>query len=479
MIRNLNLPLRVLLGYFMVLGLAAFFILRIFVNEVRPGVRETIEETMVDAANILAVMAADDMKSGHIADGKFAQHIEEYRHREIKAPVWHFTKQTLDFRVLVTDAKGIVQLDTEHLAVGLDHSRWNDVYKTLLGEYGARSTRIDPNDDRSAVFHVAAPITDQGRIIGVLTVAKPIASVEPIIARSEHAIVREGAWLLAGSAIIGLGITFWLTGSIGRLRTYARDVAAGKRVPPPVGGGKQLSELALAMDAMRAELDGKQYVEHYVQALTHELKSPLAALRGAGEILAEPNLPEAERARFAAHVLEQGTRMQASIERMLALSQLEARQSLEHAENVQLDALLHEVIDTRKGRTDATSLHFATEMAACNLRGDRDRLALALGNLLDNALDHAPADSTIDIRLAQNAGRIELTIHNCCEPIPDYALPRLCERFYGLRRPDGSKGSGLGLAIVQEIASLHGGSVALENVDAGVKATLVLRTTAR
>ncbi|GAB4061258.1 two-component system sensor histidine kinase CreC [Uliginosibacterium sediminicola] len=476
MIRNINLPLRVLLGYFMVLGLAAFFVLRIFVNEVRPGVRETIEETMIDSANLLAVMAADDMKSGHIADGKFAQYVEEYRRRKIHAPVWHFNKDTLDFRVLVTDARGIVQLDTEHLAVGLDHSRWNDVYKTLLGEYGARSTRSDPDDDRSAVFHVAAPIMDKQRIIGVLTVAKPIASVEPIIARSEQAIVREGAWLLAGSAIIGLCITFWLTSSIGRLRTYARDVAAGKRVTPPTGGGKQLSELALAMDAMRAELDGKQYIERYVQALTHELKSPLAALRGAGEILTEANLPEADRARFAAHVLEQGARMQASIERMLALSQLEARRSLDHAESLQLDELVSEIVDTRRSRAEVTKLLFVLDLQTCRLRGERDRLMLAIGNLIDNALDHATPGSSIRIRLCDGHDGVTLCVHNTGQAIPDYALPRLCERFYGLRRPDGSKGSGLGLAIVQEVATLHGGKTSLANEsDGGVSATLYLK----
>lgn len=83
----MNLPLRVLLGYFLVVGLAALFVLRIFVGEVRPSVRETIEETMVDAANILAVMAVDDLRGGHIADGRFAQQVAEYRARGVDAPI--------------------------------------------------------------------------------------------------------------------------------------------------------------------------------------------------------------------------------------------------------------------------------------------------------------------------------------------------------------------------------------------------------
>ncbi|MDQ8020662.1 MAG: two-component system sensor histidine kinase CreC [Moraxellaceae bacterium] len=472
----MNLPLRILLGYFLVVGLAAFFVLRIFVNEVRPSVRETIEETMVDAANLLAVMATDELKAGRIKDGNFARQLDAYRKREIDAPIWHFRKQSLDFRVLVTDDNGIVLLDSDHTAEGLDHSRWNDVYKTLLGEYGARSTRLDEADDKSNVFHVAAPILDGTRIIGVLTVAKPVATVEPIIERSEQTILRHGVVLMGGAALIGLGVTLWLTASIRRLRAYARDVAAGKRITPPTGGGRELSELANAMDAMRSELDGKQYVEHYVQALTHELKSPLAALRGAGEILAEPGLADADRARFATHVLEQGARMQATIERMLALSQLEARQGLEHAETLDFGALVADAIASRQGRADAASLRFQhAPLPAMPLRGERDRLMLAVGNLLDNALDHAEASSAIEVALAEVPEQAVLRIRNRGAAIPDYALPRLFERFYGLPRPDGSKGSGLGLAIVQEIASLHGGSVALANdPQGGVTAELRL-----
>ncbi|MEN9493278.1 MAG: two-component system sensor histidine kinase CreC, partial [Pseudomonadota bacterium] len=269
----MNLPLRVLLGYFLIVGLAAFFVLRIFVAEVRPSVKQAIEESMVDTANILAEMATDDLLAGTIANGRFAQRVAAYHTRAVDARIFHFHKTSLDYRVIVTDAKGIVRYDSEHRAEGMDYSNWQDIRRTLRGEYGARSTHIQINDKDSSVFYVAAPVRDGERIIGVLSVAKPESTLLPIIHHSENTIVRHGAWLLGGSALIGLAVTLWLTGSIRRLRNYARKVAAGEVAEPPTGGGQEISDLARAMEAMREKLEGKQYVERTVQALTHELKS--------------------------------------------------------------------------------------------------------------------------------------------------------------------------------------------------------------
>ena len=70
-------------------------------------------------------------------------------------------------------------LDSSGVAVGQDYSRWNDVYLTLRGEYGARSSRSDPDDANSSVMHVGAPIRDNGKLIGVVTVAKPNSSLQP------------------------------------------------------------------------------------------------------------------------------------------------------------------------------------------------------------------------------------------------------------------------------------------------------------
>jgi two-component system sensor histidine kinase CreC len=471
----MNLPLRVLLGYFLIVGLAAFFVLRIFVAEVRPSVKQAIEESMVDTANILAEMATDDLLAGTIANGRFAQRVAAYHTRVVDARIFHFHKTSLDYRVIVTDAKGIVRYDSEHRAEGMDYSNWQDIRRTLRGEYGARSTHIQINDKDSSVFYVAAPVRDGERIIGVLSVAKPESTLLPIIRHSENTIVRHGAWLLGGSALIGLAVTLWLTGSIRRLRNYARKIAAGEAAEPPTGGGQEISDLARAMEAMREKLEGKQYVERTVQALTHELKSPLAALRGAGEILAEPDLPEAERLRFARHVQSQSERLSECVARMLALSRLESTPRQDARMPCVLAQIVADLLAARQARADAKGIHFNYIDAsdALLIHGEGENLGLALGNLLDNALDHAPAGSMIDVRIKRATTGLIVSVRDHGAGIPDYALPHLCERFYSLPRPDGSKGSGLGLAIVQEVARRHGGHFSLGNhPDGGALASL-------
>ena len=165
----MRLGLRLFLGFFLIVGLAAFFVMRVFVNEVKPGVRQAMESTLVDAANVLAVMAADDMKAGRIANGDFVRTLGEAQKRALRATVWHFPKRRIDYRITITDARGIVVYDSEGKDLGRDNSRWNDVYKTLRGEYGARSSPEVPGDDTRTVMHVAAPIRDGDQLIGVLT----------------------------------------------------------------------------------------------------------------------------------------------------------------------------------------------------------------------------------------------------------------------------------------------------------------------
>src|SRR5512140_2099808 len=286
---------RLLLGYFLIVALAAWFVLNVFTQEVKPGVRQAMEETLVDTSQILAELAAADMKSGKLNNGQFAEAVGRYQEREPLATIWGFRKHEVDLSVYITDAKGIVIYDSEGEAQGRDYSSWNDVYLTLHGNYGVRSTKENPGDEQSSVMYVAAPVMDGKKLIGVLTASKAASSVQPFIDRSRSRIQRAGVWLMGGALIIGVLFTWWLSRSVGMLRRYAREVSLGAKTQLPDMGRGELAELGKALAEMREKLDGREYVENYVHHLAHEMKSPLTALIGSAELLDE-NPPEKERA---------------------------------------------------------------------------------------------------------------------------------------------------------------------------------------
>ena len=468
----MKIGLRIFLGYFLIVGLAGWFVMRVFVDEVKPGVRQAMEDTLADTANALAEQAAPDLRDGHIADGRFAAAVDRLSYRELNARIWNFSKRHIDYRIYVTDARGIVVYDSAHRDLGRDFSRWNDVYLTLRGRYGARSTRSDANDDTSSVMHVAAPVRDGKRIIGVLTVAKPNARIQPFIDSSRQEILRQG-WLLLGlSFLVGVAVTLWLSRSLATLGRYAKAVTSGERAPPPDLGRNEIGDLGRALATMRDKLDGKQYVEQYVQTLAHEMKSPLAAIRAATEVL-EGAPPEAERERFLAHVSAQTARLSAMIDKVLALAAVEYRQSLDRLENVDLAAVLARAVQDLDPRVQQRQLRVlvdapeTTAMPSMSLRGNAFLLGQAVGNLLENALEFSPPGSVIEAQLQREGERLRLCISDRGPGVPDFALARVFERFYSLPRPDGARSSGIGLSFVREVAALHGGEVRLGNREGG------------
>lgn len=469
----MKISLQIALGYFLIVGLAAWFVLNVFSQEVKPGVREAMEDTLVDTANLLAEQAARDFKAGKIKDGVLAQSLRTYKARPVDAAIRGINKRTLEYRVYITDARGIVLYSTEPEQIGQDFSNWRDVYLTLHGQYGARTSRDDPKDEQSSVMHVAAPILDGNRLVGVLTVAKPNATMQPFIARSEALIRRNGFLLLSFAALIGIFFTWRLTRAIGRLRSYAQTIAQGGKAPVPTSSAIELADLGRAIDTMREKLEGKHYVERYVHTLTHELKSPLAAIGGAAELLQENSMPEADRQRFLANIREQTERLTEIADKVLKLAQLEQMQQLEQSAPVDLNALLQQTAASFQPRLHAMGLTIeARTPGPVTLNGDAFLLRQAMENLLDNAVQFSPRGGVIEISLTQADHLIRLEVRDHGPGVPDYALGQVFERFFSLPRPaNGKKSTGLGLSMVREVAILHGGAAGLDNhPDGGARA---------
>ncbi|MDH4561105.1 two-component system sensor histidine kinase CreC [Pseudomonas sp. BN411] len=469
------LGIRLFLVYFLFVGLSGWFVLSTVMDEIRPGVRQSTEETLVDTANLLAELLRDDVRAGTLDQGRLPEVLRAYGQRQPGADIWGVRKTQVNHRIYVTDANGVVLLDSSGAAVGQDYSRWNDVYLTLHGQYGARSTREAPDDPDSSVMYVAAPIRDGERIIGVVSVSKPNASLQPYIERSQTRLAWLGAGLIGLGLLVGGLLSWWLSHSLRRLRDYAQAVSEGQRAELPGMSGGELRQLAAAVERMRTQLEGKAYVERYVHTLTHELKSPLAAIRGAAELL-EGEMPVEQRQRFVANIGNEGARLQQLIERLLNLAQVEQRQGLEERVPVPVHELAGELLQAQAARIESADLKVENRIAPglCAL-GERFLLSQALANLLDNALDFTPPGGQLRLDAERHGEWLELRVFNQGETIPEFALPRLTERFYSLPRPaTGRKSTGLGLNFVQEVAGLHGGELRVANREGGVEACLRL-----
>ncbi|SDV10865.1 two-component system sensor histidine kinase CreC [Pseudomonas mucidolens] len=473
----MRLGLRIFLVYALFIGLTGYFVLSTVMKEIRPGVRQSTEETLVDTANLLAEVLRDDVKNGTLGQSHWPSVLKSYGDRRPGATIWGLAKNQVNHRIYVTDAKGIVLLDSSAEALGQDYSKWNDVYLTLRGEYGARSTRSNAEDPASSVMHVGAPIRDNGQIIGVVTVAKPNSSLQPYVDRTERRLLWYGAGLVALGLLLGALLSWWLSVALRRLTSYAQAVSEGRRAELPHYRGGELEQLSTAVEHMRTQLEGKAYVERYVHTLTHELKSPLAAIRGAAELL-QGQMTPVQQQRFVGNIASESARLQQLIERLLNLAQVEQRQGLEQQAPVPLAALVDEVIKAQCARIEQAGLHIERLIDAdVTLFGEPFLLRQALGNLLENALDFTPPGGTLRFSAAVQRNAVQVSLFNQAEAIPEYALPRLTERFYSLPRPgNGRKSTGLGLNFVEEVMKLHGGSLQIGNVPGGVQVVLHLHT---
>lgn len=458
-------------------------------ENIRPQFLRIMEDGMVEHAYTLARIVERDIPKGKGPEGfqhsDLARVIERLRHGVLRARIYEWEKKRLDTRVYLTDTKGIIRYDsTLPSEIGKDYSRWNDVHRALRGQYGARSSSdfVDEQGRRVDAMFVAFPLIRDGRIFGALTVCRSKSSLVGWARRAQTKVFRG---VLIGGVIVFLS-TWLLTQAmlfpIFRLTQYARDIAQGRRVSPPPVGRDEIGELTQAFVEMKNALIERQDLERFVTQLTHELKSPISAVQGAAELLEDEEMPAETRRHFLNNISDQARRLNDIVQRLLDLVSLEQREYLEKDESIDLSLLLNEVCERFLPQAQKRNVTLQSEIKKDTplIQGDRFLIAQALANLVQNALHFTPAHGTIQITAEHTHGeQVSLHVLDTGPGIPDYALPRVMDRFYSLEHPDtGKKGTGLGLPFVRQVSFLHGGDFSLTNrAEGGAHATLWLQLT--
>ncbi len=438
---------------------------------------QATEEVMVDTAHVMAGMIESELKEDNKPDAQMLRSaFSNAQAHTLKATIHKHTKTSIGLNAYLTDSEGIVLFDSDNgRREGQDLSRHNDVFRTLNGKYGARSSREDESEPNSSILYVAAPVKSGDKIVAVITVYKPQADVLKFITDRRRDILTATVFIGGGVILLTGAVFIWLFQPVGRLTSYAHSISRGERLPmPSLGRGKEVNTLGKALHDMRETLEGRRYVENYVSTLTHELKSPLAAIKGAAELL-EEDLPAEKRQRFLANIRRETARSEILVRDLLRLAELERQPHLEHKRPINLTNLCHEIADEVGPRLADKNLTLKCEAHEdINITGDAMVLRLALINLLDNAIGFSPDGEPVFLKLKKIDGHAEVTITDSGPGLPDYAEQRAFEHFYSLPRPGSDlKGTGLGLPLVREAVKLHDGEVTLRNhPDGGCVATI-------
>lgn len=313
---------------------------------------------------------------------------------------------------------------------------------------------------------VSAEITKEGTRLGRVELSRPLRTINSFI-WSERRKLAIGALVIAAvMVILGWWLAHKLTSSLAKLANYARAVRDGEQVTPPHSRAVEINALRDAIEGMRRTLEGRDFVNHYTQNLTHELKSPISAIRGAAELLDEPEMPAKDRERFLANIRAEADRLQQIVERVMTLASLESQSASATMTDVSIRDVLTEIRVALQVDMEAKSVRLIEDINASAelVRGDRFLVYHALLNLVLNALEFSPEHGLIEISARGEIGVVRIEVGDGGPGFPAFAIDKAFDRFFSLPRPEtGRKSTGLGLSFTREIARLHGGEVGVRN----------------
>ena len=227
------------------------------------------------------------------------------------------------------------------------------------------------------------------------------------------------------------------------------------------------------------EIRRNEQHDAFINAVTHELKTPVASIRLYAETLRSRTVDEAKRAEFYRIILDDSDRLLRSIEQILRTGRLGSSSPKPHFAPIDLDEIVGECV------ARARAIHTVTPEALRHERGselsihaDREEVQAAVSNLIDNALKYSGDNLPVEVSVSRNGGKyVEVRVKDQGPGIPPSELKRIFRRFYRIRGPVAArvKGTGLGLYIVRSVARRHKGRAWAESRGPGHGSTFVLQ----
>jgi signal transduction histidine kinase len=291
--------------------------------------------------------------------------------------------------------------------------------------------------------------------------------------------------------VLGLAGGVFVARDVSRNVTALTDVINAARMgdlgarAPLRGAGDELDELATGLNDMLERLQRSiAGLRHAGDAIAHDLRSPLTRLRARMEAaLIETEAGRGDPEVALRQALDDADGMLRTFGAVLAIARLEAAASAPDQATFDPSELAAGVAELYEPVSEEKGLDFAAELASgLALRGNRDFIAQALANLLDNAVKYTPAGGAVMLRVRRRtSGEIELSVTDTGPGVPEADRERVVDRFVRLENSRNAPGAGLGLSLVAAVARAHGGRLeldegpgAFDGKGPGLRAALVL-----
>lgn len=460
-----------------IFAISAILLVRAETDQLKRRSREATEEGLVDfAASLRAMVSATARVSGEIDPHNLAS-LLRVNDGPVNASIYGLTKTAVDTAILLFDRRGLLVFDSsERRTVGESYATWRDVALALKGRYGSRTT--SDRSDGCSTMYASLPVYGKSidEVIGVISAAKPTCTSNLFVSQARRQVILLSVTIFFGGACIGFLVLYLLTRPLRGLALYVRSIRDGTPLSAPRMPTGELRDLLEAIEEMRRAIDGTAMTARYMRTISHELKSPLTAIRGAVEVLHEvPSGENEARARFLKNIDQDTDRIIALVDNLITLNSLGGQESKVsgEVETCFVGSVLDEVVEQvrTQAETRAASLMIRNHDRELRILGSSFLVREALTNVVRNAIAFSPEGGVVDISVSVEGSLVLVAIRDHGPGIPSWALPRIFDQFFSLPRPtSGHRSSGLGLPITREAMELLGGSIEVSNaVDGGAQ----------
>ena len=301
----------------------------------------------------------------------------------------------------------------------------------------------------------------------IRSIDKQVESLQITASNARNSLFWQSAALVPVAVLLAILFTVLIARPIRQMGRAIHRLGEGSfTTPVSVSGPAELIALGEELDWLRRRLmELEQEKNVFLRQMSHELKTPLASIREGTELLADGTVGElgATQTEVVEILHESGLELEQRIENLLSFSAWQQSKGQLTVGEFEIGSVIDTVVDNHRMEVVTKKLKVRTSLKKVTLVADRDKVRMAVDNLVSNAVKYSPVGGRIGIRVARRTEQVVVDIMDEGPGIPDDERERIFEPFFQGKTPTGRhiRGTGIGLSVVHECVEAHGGNIAV------------------